>query len=112
MFAQETYSASQDGCYEVFTQPGGLWLRVRRSKETSLALFGNESIDAWDYFVNGVMQKAAEKNGYKENPDVYVRIGYDCHAEYNTPPHTCYAYIPIIKDAEGYFPKNKPNSNH
>ena len=96
MFAQETYSASQDERYDVFTQPGGLWLRVRRSKEASLALFGNESIDAWDYFVSGVMQRAALKYGYRENPNVYVRIGYDCHAEYTTPPHTCYAYIPLL----------------
>ena len=65
----------------------------------------NESIDAWDYFINGVMQKAAEKNGYKENPDVYVWIGYDCHAEFLTPPHTCYAYIPIVKNDECYFTK-------
>ena len=108
MFAQETYSANQDERYEVFTQPSGLWLRVRRSKETSLALFGNESIDAWDYFTSNAMQKAAEENGYKANPDVHVRIGYDCHAEYSTPPHTCYAYMPVIEDAESYSPKNKP----
>ena len=108
MFAQETYSPNQDERYEVFTQPGGLWLRVRRKKETSLALFGNESIDAWDYFINGVMQNAAEENGYKVNPDVHVRIGYDCHAEYNTPPHTCYAYMPVVINPESYKPKNKP----
>ena len=95
MFAQETYSAYQDKRYELFTQPGGLWLRVRRSRETSLTLFGNDSIDAWDYFVCGALKRAAEENGYKENPDVHVRIGYDCHAEYNTPPHTCYAYMPV-----------------
>lgn len=108
MFAQESYSANQDARYEVFTQPGGLWMRVRRKKETSLALFGNESIDAWDYFINGVLQNAAEENGYQVNPDVHVRIGYDCHAEYATPPHTCYAYMPIIEIPEGYSPKNKP----
>ena len=108
MFAQETYSANQDKRYETFLQPGGLWLRVRRKKETSLLLFGGESIDAWDYFGSGIMQNAAEENGYKINPDIHVRIGYDCHAEYGTPPHTCYAYVPVIKDLESYSPKNKP----
>lgn len=48
MFAQETYSDKQDSRYELITQPAGLWLRIRRSKETSLAMFGSESIDAWD----------------------------------------------------------------
>ena len=96
MFANETYSADQDERYEVFTQPGGLWMRVRRKKETSLALFGSESLDAWDYFQCGEMDNAAEKNGYKINPSVHVRIGYDCWAEYGTPSPTLYAYIPII----------------
>ena len=105
MFAQETYSDRQDKRYEVFTQPGGLWLRVRRSKETSFVLFGSENIDAWDYFKSGAMANAAEENGYAINPVVNVRIGYDCHAEYNTPPHTCYAYLPIVKDAENCSPK-------
>ncbi len=108
MFAQETYSAKQDERYETFTQPGGLWIRVRRKKETSLVLFGNENIDAWDYFINKVLQNAAEENGYNVNPDVHVRIGYDCHAEYNTPPHACYVYMPVIENPESYSPKNKP----
>ncbi len=95
MFAQETYSDNQDGRYEVLKQPAGLWLRLRRSKETSLVLFGNESIDAWDYFACGEMSKAAEANGYINNPNVSLRIGYNCHEEYNAPPYTCFAYLPI-----------------
>lgn len=95
MFAQETYSDIQDSRYEVLKQPAGLWLRLRRSKETSLSLFGGDSIDAWDYFVCGEMSKAAEANGYIINPDIFLRIGYNCHDEYGTPPYTCYAYLPI-----------------
>jgi hypothetical protein len=34
MFAQETYSDKQDERYEMFTQPGGLWLRIAVSDET------------------------------------------------------------------------------
>ena len=54
------------------------------------------------------MQKAAEKNGYKENPDVHLWIGYDCYVEYGTPSPTMYSYIPVIKNIESYTPKNKP----
>lgn len=95
MFAQETYSAEQDNRYELLTQPSGIWLRVRRSKETSLTLFGSDSTDGWDYFACGELQKAAEENGYIVNPNTHVWVAYDCHAEYSTPPHTCYAYLPI-----------------
>ena len=41
--------------------------------------------------------KTGQENGYRENPDVHVQVEYHCHAEYNSPPHTNYAYIPIIK---------------
>lgn len=95
MFAQETYSDKQDDRYEVLKQPAGLWLRLHRSKETSLALFGYESIDAWDYFSCGEMSKAVEANGYTVNPNVSLRIGYNCHEEYGTPHYACYAYLPI-----------------
>ncbi len=95
MFGQETYSDNQDARYEVLKQPAGLWLRLRRGKETSLALFGSESIDAWDYFSCGEMRKAAEANGYAVHPDVFLWIGYNCHEEYGTPPYSCYAYLPI-----------------
>lgn len=95
MFAQETYSDIQDARYEVLKQPAGLWLRLRHSKETSLALFGGESIDAWDYFSCGEMSRASEANGYIVRPDVPLRIGYNCHQEYGALPYTCYAYLPI-----------------
>ena len=97
MFAQETYSDNQDERYELFTQPDGLWLRIRRESKTSLALFGEKSIDAWKYFVCGILRSAAEENGYKANLDAHVQIGYDCHAEYAMPPYTCYAYMSICR---------------
>jgi len=95
MFAQETYVGKQDERYDLFTQPGGLWLRVLCNKETNLAIFGEEETELWKYFACNVLQEAAKENGYKENPDVHVGIEYHCHAEYATPPHSCYIYIPI-----------------
>jgi len=108
MFAQETSTTEQDNRYDLFTQPGGLWLRLCCNKEANLALFNEENTEMWKYFACGVLQAAAEENGYKEKPSVHVQIEYHCHVEYNTPPHTCYAYVPIVKDAESYSPKNKP----
>lgn len=96
MFAQETYSGNQDAGYEVLKQPAGTWLRLRRSRETSFALFGSESMDAWDYFSCGEMPKAAEANGYIVDPGASLWIGYNCHEEYSTPPYSCYAYLPIV----------------
>jgi len=97
MFAQETASDEQDERYELVTQPGGLWLRICCNKEANLAFFGDENTEIWRYFADDVLQEAAKENGYQENPDVHVQVEYHCHAEYETPPHRCYAYIPIIK---------------
>ena len=38
MFAQETYSKKQDERYDLFTQPGGLWLRVLNNKNAAVLL--------------------------------------------------------------------------
>ena len=93
MFAQETYSDEQDERYDLFTQPGGLWLRVSITPETDFALLGRSSGGAWEYF--GVLNAAAEENGYMQNPDVSVQVEYQCHAEYGRPTYRSYAYIPI-----------------
>ena len=50
----------------------------------------------------------AKENDYIQNPDVHVEVEYHCHAENKTPPHTCYAYIPVIENPESFSPKNKP----
>ncbi|HML48751.1 MAG TPA: hypothetical protein PKE04_18575 [Clostridia bacterium] len=96
MFAQETYTSDQDGRYELFTQPGGLWLRIRNDKNAA-ALLGKESAAPYEYFAGQVLQNAAKENGYEQNPEVHVQVEYHCHAEYETPPHTSYAYIPITR---------------
>ena len=44
MFAQETYSDKQDERYDLFTQPGGLWLRIRNDRNAA-ALLGKESAE-------------------------------------------------------------------
>lgn len=93
MFAQEAYSGEQDRRYDLFTQPGGLWLRISITAKTDLALLGRRSNGAWEYF--GVLETAAEENGYKQDPDVHVQVEYQCHAEYGNPTYTSYAYIPV-----------------
>ena len=97
MFAQETYSKNQDARYDIFVQPGGLWLRLLNDGKAA-ALLGKQNPAPYEYFVESqIMQNAAKENGYMQNPDVSVQIEYNCHAEYNTPPHRRYAYIPAVK---------------
>lgn len=93
MFAQETDSDEQDERYDLFTQPGGLWLRVSITAKTDYTLLGRSSHGAWEYF--GVLDTAAEENGYMQNPNIDVQVEYHCHAEYGSPACLSYAYIPI-----------------
>lgn len=98
MFANETYSENQDERFDLFTQPGGLWLRIRNDKNAATLLLGKENAEPYEYFAGSqILQNAAKENGYMQNPDVHIQVEYHCHAEYNTPPHTNYAYIPIIQ---------------
>jgi len=97
MFAQETYSENQDGSYDLFTQMGGLWLRMLNN-ENAARLLGKQNPAPYEYFAESqIMQCAAKENGFRQNSGVHVQIEYSCHAEYNTPPHKNYAYIPIEK---------------
>jgi AraC-like DNA-binding protein len=102
MFAQETYSNEQDERYDLVTQSGGLWLRTGSNEESDNALLGRGSMGLWEYF--GILESVAEENGYAQNPDVHMQIEYHCHAEYDTPPHTSFAYIPIV--AEQFTPRS------
>ena len=95
MFANETYTDVQDARYDVVTQPGGMWLRVKGDDRHAKALLGKETAELYEFF--DALRNAARETGYIQNPDVHVEVEYHCHAEYNTPPHTCYAYIPVIK---------------
>lgn len=92
MFAQETYSDKQDKQYDLLVQPSGLWLRLRNDKNAA-ALLGKDSADPYEYF--DLMRIVASENGYMSNQNVHIEVEYHCHAEYNTPVHTNYAYIPI-----------------
>lgn len=96
LLAQETYTPDQDARYDLFTQPGGLWLRLRNDKKAA-ALLGRESADPYAYIAGGILRNVAKENGYAQNPCVPVQVAYHCHAEYKTPPHTNYAYIPVEK---------------
>ena len=97
MFAQETYSEKQDERYDLFTQPGGLWLRLLNDKNAA-TLLGKENPAPYEYYAEAqIMQSAAKENGYMQNFDMNVCVEYSCHAEYNTPPHRSYAYLPIIR---------------
>ena len=94
MFANESYSDNQDERYDILTQPGGLWLRIKGDDKNAKALLGKDRADLYEFF--RALSDAAAKNGYIQNPDVDIAVEYHCHAEYSTPPHTCYAYIPVI----------------
>ena len=104
MYANECYTDKQDERYDLVTQPGGLWLRVRNdAKAAELVGFdSSEPFNPWKYshmyFAGNQapLPSAAKENGYIQNPDVHIQIEYHCHAEYSNPPHTNYAYIPII----------------
>jgi len=92
MFAKETYTDEQDERYEMFTQPGGLWLRVHVTDATDTALLGRKNHGLFEYF--GILGTAAKENGYERNLDIRIEIEYgniDGHTSYN------YAYVPILK---------------
>jgi hypothetical protein len=106
MFANESYTDKQDERFDIIKQPGGLWLRISNDKKAATAFFGYdnaEPFNPWNYgpymyFAGAqILQNAARENGYIQNPNVHIQIEYHCHAEYGTPPHRNYAYIPIIK---------------
>ena len=97
MFAQETYTDKQDKQYDLFTQPGGLWMRLLNDKNAA-ALLGKENPAPYEYYAKSqIMQNVAKENGYIQNPDVHVCVEYSCSAEYNTPPHRSYAYMPVVR---------------
>jgi len=98
MFANESYSDSQDERYDILVQPGGLWLRVKGDDKNAKALLGKDRADLYEFF--GPLGDAALENGLVQNPEVNITVEYHCHAEYNTPPHTCYAYIPVIDNPD------------
>ena len=95
MFANESYTDRQDDRYDILTQPGGLWLRVKGDSANAKALLNKDRADLYEFFEP--LGIAAKENGYIQNPDINIAVEYHCHAEYSTPPHTCYAYIPVIK---------------
>jgi len=99
MFANESYTDKQDGRYDILTQSGGLWMRIRNDDKAAELLLGKKSAEPWEFFAGeqAPLQSAAKAYGYAQNPDVHIQIEYHCHAEYGTPPHTNYAYIPIVK---------------
>lgn len=99
MFANESYTDRQDERYDLFTQPGGLWLRIKNDSRAAQLLLNKENAQPFEYFAGeqAPLQSAAGENGYLQNPDVPLQIEYHCHEEYSNPPATNYAYIPILK---------------
>ena len=94
---KETYSKKQDERYDIFVQPGGLWLRLPNDLNAA-TLLGEENPASYEYYAESqIIQTVANQNGYMPNPAVYVQVEYSCHAEYDTPLHRNYAYIPIVR---------------
>jgi hypothetical protein len=91
MLGKETSCDNQDERYELFTQPSGLWLRIKASQNAAVALFGKEEAESWEYYAHGILQAAAKENGYIQNcPDVPIQYDYYCK-------DGVYAYISIVK---------------
>jgi len=102
MFANECYTDKQDERYDLITQPSGTWFRVRNDADAAklVGYDGSEEFNPWKYgpyMYFDILKNVAKENGYTQNPDIHIEIEYHCDAEYNTPPHTSYAYIPIVK---------------
>ena len=93
MFAEETYTEKQDEIYDLFTQPGGLWLRVHVTEESDSALLGRKNHGLWEYFAEEVLIKAAMEHGYNEKTDIHIAVEYNCHAGDEIGAN--YIYIPI-----------------
>ena len=93
MFANESYTDKQDERYDLFTQPGGLWLRVSVNEETDSVFLGRKNYGTFEYF--SILSDAAQVNNYKQNPHIHMEVEYHCHAEYNNPTHKQFAYIPV-----------------
>lgn len=89
MFGQETYSAEkQDKQYDLFTQPGGMYIRIANNQQAA-ALLGKESCQTWELF-GYIKEKAAPQNGYRIREDVDIAIEY-----HNYKNNSWYAYIPV-----------------
>jgi len=91
MYGQETYSAEkQDKRNDLFTQPGGLWMRVFNDRQAA-ALIGKDSCHTWELF-GYIRETAAPRNGYKVRDDIDVAVEY-----HNYKNNTWYAYMPVEK---------------
>ena len=97
LFAQETWSSKQDDRYDMFTQPAGLYLRLRLDKHAE-KLLGKHYGDADMY---GLLEKTAMRHGYRRAQGNPIDIFYHDHEH-----HTAkYAIIPVEKAPEGYQPR-------
>jgi len=104
LFAQETYSPEQDSRYDIFTQPAGLYLRVRMDKHAG-KLIGKKNYGEVEMF--GLLADVAVRHGYRKDYDNPIEIFYHDH-EHGTGK---YAYIAVEKAPELYQP-SKPEIMH
>ena len=97
LFAAETWSAKQDSCYDVFTQPAGLYFRMRLDKHAR-KLIGKKNDDGAQY---ALMEKVAAQHGYRRALGNPIEMFYHDH-ENGT---AAYAIIPVEKAPEAYQPR-------
>lgn len=91
MYAQEINSSEeQDERYDIFTQPGGLYMKIFNDTKAA-ALLGKEQCDNWDLILY-IAETAAPENGYRlrENTDLAVE-----YHNYTTDEY--YVYVPVEK---------------
>ena len=98
MFGQETWSNQQDSRYDMFTQPAGLYLRVRQDKYAK-KLLGKKHFDSGELYA--AMADAAARHGYRRAAGNPIEIYYHDHANGTAE----YAYVSVEKTPESYDPK-------
>ena len=96
MFAQETWSSEQDSRCDLFTQPAGLYLRIRKNDREAKKLLGQKTYEMEDLY--GYMEKAAQRHGYRRAQGNPIGIYYAKDKEE-------YAIIPVEKVPESYQPR-------
>ena len=97
MYGLETYSAEkQDKRYDLFTQPSGLYMRIRND-EHAAALFGRETC-ANHMLIDYIARTAAPQNGYQLRSDVDLSVEY--HSGNHDGNDEWYVYVAVEKAAE------------
>ena len=97
MYGLETYSAAkQDKRYDLYTQPSGLYMRIRND-ERAAALFGREKCANY-MLIDYITGTAAPQNGYQLRSDIDLSVEY--HSGNHDGNDKWYIYVAVEKVSE------------